>query len=361
MESVVHEKYDDVTTIKDFTSFICPPDYLIKQSQKSIKQSLIASSVVRDYSDYTKGVNHVRWNPQYGHLLASCSMDSFCHIHSVFPDHGSIMTIKHEDIIKDIRWNFDGSKLLTGSKDKTVKYIDVQTGKTICSYPHKDSISSVCFHPSNPSFFLAGGETKGIVCWDIRLNKVIGSFYDVFGTVEDLAFTDKTGNTFISSADILRKNSTDRGLIAWDFNKHLKISNQIYMEGFNCTSLCVHPTMNIFAAQSNGNYICLAQSIPPFKLNLIKRFEGHNCSGYKIGCCWSSDGNLLLTGSSDGLLYYYNSNSAKIIYRKKLSNQVLTDVDYHPCLNGIVAVSSWDKHIYILDAKEKNEKIDDIQ
>ena len=51
-------------------------------------------------------------------------------------------------------------------------------------------ISSLCQHPSNPSIFLSGGEKHGIVCWDMRTNKVVREYIGVFGEIQDMCFLD---------------------------------------------------------------------------------------------------------------------------------------------------------------------------
>lgn len=48
----------------------------------------------------------------------------------------------------------------------------------------------MCPHPSNPSIFLSGGAKRGIVCWDMRVNKVVREYVGVFGEIQDMCFLD---------------------------------------------------------------------------------------------------------------------------------------------------------------------------
>ena len=47
------------------------------------------------------------------------------------------------------------------------------------------------------------------------------------------------------------------------------MSNQIYLEGFSCPCVRLHPSQDLFALQSHGNYACKFSSLSPYKL--VKR------------------------------------------------------------------------------------------
>lgn len=51
-------------------------------------KSKIPTAVDTVLSGHTNAVTAVRWHPQYGHLLASTSLDSTMRIWSVFPNKG---------------------------------------------------------------------------------------------------------------------------------------------------------------------------------------------------------------------------------------------------------------------------------
>lgn len=59
-------------------------------------------------------------------------------------------------------------------------------------------------------------------------------------------------------------------MIAWDFRTGARLSNQIYLEGYTCTSVACHPTESAFIAQSTAGYIALFESVKPYRLNKKK-------------------------------------------------------------------------------------------
>ena len=163
-------------------------------------KSKIPTSVDTVLSGHTNAVTAVRWHPQYGHLLASTSLDSTMRIWSVFPNKGEVFQLEHTKGVKDVRWSSDGRTLFSGGLDCYVNVVDAEKGICSHSYKHTESmfgcslpcryVTSLCCHPYNPHLFLAGGQRRGIVCWDTRVSSVVCEYFAEFGEVEDLAFLD---------------------------------------------------------------------------------------------------------------------------------------------------------------------------
>lgn len=60
------------------------------------------------------------------------------------------------------------------------------------------------------------------------INQQVASTYSAFfGQVQDITFL-PGGDEFISAAEVVRRNSTDKGIMVWDFRSTAILSNQIY-------------------------------------------------------------------------------------------------------------------------------------
>ena len=57
--------------------------------------------------------------------------------------------------------------------------------------------------------------------------QVASTYSAFFGQVQDMAFLPR-GDEFISAAEVVRRNSTDKGIMVWDFRSTAILSNQIY-------------------------------------------------------------------------------------------------------------------------------------
>lgn len=122
---------------------------------------------------------------------------------------------------------------------------------------------------------------------------------------------------------------------------------QVYSEAYTCPSIRCHPSDPKFIAQSNGNYIAIFSTKPPFGLDKYRRYEGHSVSGFPIKCSFSLDGEKVITGSSDGYIYVYDSKSCELIRRIKVYDGACIDVVFHPIMPNVVASCSWSGEVSV--------------
>nr|XP_058963373.1 uncharacterized protein LOC131790215 [Pocillopora verrucosa] len=54
--------------------------------------------------------------------------------------------------------------MLSCGYDKTARLFDMKTGKEIKVFPHRNYVTCVQFHPSDPTLFLAGTFKSSILC-----------------------------------------------------------------------------------------------------------------------------------------------------------------------------------------------------
>uniref|UniRef100_A0A8C4VSF1 WD repeat domain 25 n=1 Tax=Gopherus evgoodei TaxID=1825980 RepID=A0A8C4VSF1_9SAUR len=149
------------------------------------------------------------------------------------------------------------------------------------------------------------------------------------------------GKEFLTSTDAVSRDSADRTIIAWDFDSAANISNQIFHERYTCPSLTLHPREPAFVAQTNGNYMALFSTQRPYRINKKKRYEGHKVEGFAVGCEFSPDGTLLVTGSSEGKIFFYNYHTARIIHTLSAHDQACVSATFHPVLPSLLATCDW--------------------
>ncbi|XP_069594303.1 WD repeat-containing protein 25 isoform X2 [Ranitomeya imitator] len=297
-------------------------DYLGPHLPLKYSSSGIPKKVIFQMKGHTGPVNRVQWCPvkSSSHLLLSASMDGTCKVWDAVDSGKSLCTLScHRAAVRDAQWSLCGRKILTGGFDSFLHLTDVETGKDLFTAKNECRISAVRFHPCDPNLFLCGGFSPVIMAYDVRVDKVIHLYSASVQQHFDILFL-PDGKEFLSTTDC---------------------------ERYTCPSLALHPKESVFAAQTNGNYIALFSTQRPYKMNKKKRFEGHKVEGFAVGCEFSPDGSIIVTGSSEGNIVFYNYHTSKVIQTLPSHGSPCVGVHYHSVLPSLLATCYWDGEVRI--------------
>ncbi|XP_010287291.1 PREDICTED: WD repeat-containing protein 25 [Phaethon lepturus] len=252
----------------------------------------------------------------------------------------------HSCAVRAARWSSCGRRILSGGFDSMLHLTDVETDTQNFSGQSEFRISALTFHPTESNIFICGGFSPEVKAWDVRMSKVLRVYKAAVQQTLDILFLPE-GREFLTSTDAVSRDSADRTIIAWDFQSAAKISNQIFHERYTCPSLTLHPKESVFVAQTNGNYMALFSAQRPYRINKKKRYEGHKVEGFAVGCEFSPDGTLLVTGSSDGKVFFYNYHTARIIRTLSAHKEACVSAIFHPVLPSLLATCDWAGEIKI--------------
>ncbi|XP_042725617.1 WD repeat-containing protein 25 [Lagopus leucura] len=313
------------------------------------KLTEVPKSLIFHMSKHSGPVNAIQWCTvrEQSHMLLSASMDKTIKVWDAVDTGGCLRTFScHSCAVRAAQWSSCGRRILSGGFDSMLHLTDVETGRQIISSKNEFRISTLKFHPTDSNVFICGGFSPEVKAWDIRICKVTRVYKAAVQQTLDILFLPE-GKEFLTSTDAVSRDSADRTIIAWDFQSAAKISNQIFHERYTCPSLALHPRESTFVAQTNGNYMALFSSQRPYRINKKKRYEGHKVEGFAVGCEFSPDGTLLVTGSSDGKVFFYNYHTSRIVRTLSAHREACVSAVFHPVLPSLLATSDWAGEIKI--------------
>jgi hypothetical protein len=96
----------------------------------------------------------------------------------------------HKSIVNKVAWTANGSYLISGSRDQTVKVVDLLTMTTRREYRgHTKEVTALALHPDHETQFVTGGHDGQILFWDLDAAKAVEEIPAAHdGTVWALAY-----------------------------------------------------------------------------------------------------------------------------------------------------------------------------
>ncbi len=113
----------------------------------------------------------------------------------------------------------------------------------------------------------------------------------------------------------------------------------------------VHEGVGWAAFQSMDNQILLygVSQESGYKLNRKKRFLGHLVAGYSCGLDFSPDGTLIVSGDSEGKIFFWDVTTSKQLRRLQGHQGPVNSVVWHPHQASMVFSGGQDGKILVWD------------
>ncbi|CAG8545042.1 3225_t:CDS:10 [Funneliformis mosseae] len=308
------------------------------------QECFIPKRCIHTWSGHNKGVTAIRFFPRSAHLILSSSMDTKVKIWDVYDDRRCLRTyIGHNKAVRDITFTNDGKRFLTASYDKYIKLWDTETGQCIKSFTTGKIPYVVKFNPDEDKqhIFLAGCSDKKIVQFDANTGEVTQEYDQHLGAVNTITFVDEN-RRFVTTSD-------DKTLRAWEFDIPVVIKYIAEPHMHSMPAVTLHPNKKWLACQSLDNQIVIYGAKDRFRIHRKKRFTGHLIAGYACQVNFSPDGRFIMSGDSEGNIWFWDWKSCKMLKKFKAHDNVVIGCEWHPHETSKVATCSWDGLIKLWD------------
>jgi WD repeat-containing protein 44 len=213
----------------------------------------------------------------------------------------------HTGTVLDLSWS-KNNFLLSSSMDKTVRLWHISRQECLCTFKHKDFVTSIAFHPKDDRFFLAGSLDSVLRLWSIP-DKSVAFWNQLPDLITAVAFT-PDGKT--AMAGVLS------GLCLFYETEGLKYHTQIHVRssrGKNAKGSKITGIRTIsFPDDPEGEVKVLITSndsrVRLYSLrdkSLEMKFRGHENTCSQIKASFSDDARYIICGSEDRKAYIWSS------------------------------------------------------
>lgn len=214
----------------------------------------------------------------------------------------------HTSDILDLSWS-KNNFLLSSSMDKTVRLWHISRQECLCTFKHKDFVTSIAFHPTDDRFFLAGSLDSVLRLWSIP-DKTVAFWNQLPDLITAVAFS-PDGKT--AMAGVLS------GLCLFYDTEGLKYHTQIHVrssrgknaKGSKITGI---RTITFPPDDPDGETKVLITSndsrIRMYNLrdkSLEMKFRGHENASSQINASFSDGAHYVICGSEDQKAYIWST------------------------------------------------------
>lgn len=329
----------------------------LSKGESDFKRTKLDSSCFMQQG-HTDIVNSVDFSTD-GTVLVSGSDDATLRLWDVATGRRVATPIKAQSRVKSVCLSPDGLSVAGGLADGRVCLWDVKTGELkIVFRGHKKSVKSVCFSPDG-TLIASGSRDRTIRLWKVATESRTASLAGHGGSVSSVCFS--------PDGALIASGSRDRTIRLWDAGSGtcLKV-----LEGCEAevTSVCFGPARPVLASTSSDGFVHLW----PVGTDGIMKPDTHTLAsksgalwsvggtdgimkrqplGGRVACaaCFSPDGSLLLLGFSDGLLLLMDAETLRPVSTLRYchSDQV-TSLRFRS--DGMLFASgSWDRTVRLGD------------
>ncbi len=234
----------------------------------------------------------------------------------------------------------DRSKIVSASRDKTIKIWDAKTGKELATLEgHSNTVYSVAFSPDGTQIVSASSD-KMIKIWDAKTGKELATLEGHLNKVYSAAFS-PDGSKIVSA-------SIDKTIKIWDAKTGKELAT---LEGHSVTAM--------FAVFSpDGSKIVSGSADKTIKIwdaktgKELATLKGHSDIAYTVA--FSPDGSKIVSASKDKVLKIWNVETGKEQATLKGHADQVLFAAFSPDGSKIVS-GSLDKTIKIWDVETGKE------
>jgi len=203
----------------------------------------ITGGLVKSFRSYNDYNNSVCFSPD-GKYFANCAG----HTLQLFSLESGIYKSLRHPFITCFSFSSDGKYIISGSKDKTIKQWNVETGENVRTLiGHSGTVTSLCIS-TDGKYLVSGSKDTSVKLWELSTGNNIYTFIGHMMNITSVKFS-PDGKYIVSG-------SKDKSVIIWEVATGMKIRSYVGHTG----------DINSIDISSDGKYIISASDDKTLKL-----------------------------------------------------------------------------------------------
>lgn len=299
---------------------------------------------VHTFSGHTMGVNEIRWFPKTAHMFISAGMDGKVMIWDFHNQRKCLRTYTgHDQAVRDVKFTTNGERFYSVSYDKNIQIWDTETGQVIQTLTNKKTPYCIAIHPDpgKQNTFVTGCSNKKAVEFDLNSGSIVQEYDEHLGSVNTVTFCED-GRRLLTSAD-------DKKIFLWEYGIPIVVKHIHEPTMNSIPAMTLTPDEKYIAGQSMDNKIVVYEARGRFKFMGRKQYKGHINSGYAISPGFSPDLRFIMSGDTEGKLWFWDWHKMKNYRVIKAHDSVLMCSIWHPFSQSKVVTAGWDGAIKLWD------------
>jgi WD40 repeat protein len=244
----------------------------------------------------------------------------------------------HSNWVTSVSWNHDGSKIVSGSFDETIKIWDASSGELLTTLEgHSNGILSVSWNHEG-SKIVSGSWDKTIKIWDADNGALLNTLEGHSREVTSVSWNPDGTKIVSGSVDSTIKIwNAGNGELLNTFEGH---SSEVTSVAWNCCGTKVvsgsrDKTVKIWNADCG---------------ELLKTLEGYATVVHSVS--WNHDGSKIVSGSGDKMIKIWDADSGELLNTLEGYSDVVYSVSWSHDGSKIVS-GSYDATIKIWEASNR--------